>query len=353
VITGSPDTPGGRGGGAEERTKEPAVQLRGLRKTYAGARRRPARVALDGLDLRIERGERVALLGANGSGKSTVLTILSRTIAADGGEAKALGFDLRDARAGGGSARGYLAGLGVVFQHAALDGLLSVRENLRTHAALLGWSRARADERIAALARVMGFADRLDDRVGTLSGGLARRADLGRALMSRPRLLLLDEPTAGLDPAARAEFLDVLFGMGMGAGEAVAGAEGPTVLLSTHLMDEAERADRVVMLAAGRVVADGTPASLRAAVGGMVLRVGGLAADEAGDAALARLGWSRVVDASSRRFRAGPGADVGEATRLLVASGAAVEVGPPTLEDAYHVHTGTSLRAGRGAEGET
>ncbi len=283
-------------------------------------------VALDGVSLRSPRGAGIALLGPNGAGKSTLLRMLNRLDRPDAGTIRVLGEDVR---AGG---RGHLAELGVVFQEPGLDGLLSVRENLELHAALSGLRRpAEACRRAAAEA---GLEDRLADRVATLSGGLRRRVDLARALLTRPRVLLLDEPMAGLDPSARQTLLELL---------AARRDDDPdlTILLSTHLLDVAERADRVVLLAEGRVVADGAPDTLRRDLGATLVSA---AID---DQDHLRRGGLDVRVVRGRAIAGGDPAAVEAAALALVRAGRAVQVGPPTLADVYAAHAGGSLEPER------
>jgi ABC-2 type transport system ATP-binding protein len=228
----------------------PALEVRGL------VARHGARTALDGVDVAAAPGERVALLGPNGAGKSTLLSVLATLHPGAGGSARVAGFDVAA------EPDAVRRRLGVVFQGPSLDRKLTLEENLRLLGRLYGLSgRAHAERAREALERV-GLADRARDRVATLSGGLARRVELARALLSRPALLLLDEPTAGLDPVARAEFWAALES---------ACAQGTAALYATHQGEEAERARRVLVLDRGRVVAEGEPDSLKAAVGGDVI----------------------------------------------------------------------------------
>ena len=210
-------------------------------------------VALDSVTFEIAPGTRLALLGENGSGKTTLLRAVSTLLRPDHGRIYVHGVD---ALAGAASAR---RRLGVVFQSPALDPALTVRESLRLQAALVGLDRATEAERIDEALADLGIADRADDRVGTLSGGLARRADLGRGLLHRPPLVLLDEPTTGLDPVARAALWDDL--------DRRRDRDGSAQVVATHLMDEAERADLVAILHRGRLVRLGAPAALKAEVG--------------------------------------------------------------------------------------
>jgi len=289
----------------------PLASLAGVERSYPG---RPApRVALAGVTLEIEAGEFVALLGPNGAGKSTLLRLLAGLDRPDSGEIHAPPR----------------ARLGVVFQKPALDRLLTVRENLALQAALFGLDR-RA-ERAEDAAAELGIADRLGDRVGTLSGGLARRADLARAMLTDPDLLLLDEPTAGLDHAARSAFLEAIDARRERS-------PGLAVILSTHLMDEAERAGRVVLMSEGRVVADGAPGELRAGLGrGPLLRAG---AEAAG-----RLDASRLEITEGPRGVTASGDDdaIEAAARALLAAGVPFEVAPPTLGDVYLARAGRAL----------
>jgi len=290
--------------------RQPVAAALGVRREFPATRRSPARAALDGVTLDVLPGEWIALLGANGSGKSTLLRILAGADAPTQGRANVMGLSP--------GARAARAHVGVVFQRPGLDPLLTVRENLALQGALFGLRAAPLADRIARAAADLSIADRLDDRVGSLSGGLQRRADLARALIATPRLLLVDEPTAGLDPRARAEFLDALARLRQGSGAAI--------VMSAHHMDEAERADRVVMLAHGKVVADDSPARLRARLGPAMLR-----AEGAPDAApYAGASPEALADAAQR----------------LIRSGVPFSFAPPTLADVYESLTGASLNAG-------
>ncbi|HYE02822.1 MAG TPA: ABC transporter ATP-binding protein [Phycisphaerales bacterium] len=332
---------------ASERQARPevAVEFVGVSRTYpARGRSGTPRVALADLDLHIPSGQRLALLGPNGSGKTTLLRLIALMDRPDSGTGAVLGCDA-GAPPGSAAARAARARLGVVFQAAALDRLLTVRENLLAQASLFGLRGPAARGSVERAAGLLVLSDRLDDRFATLSGGLARRADLARALLHDPDMLLLDEPTAGLDPRSREEFLDTL--------EAVASTPRPgrprvTILLSTHLMDEAQRAQRVVMLDRGRLVADGAPAALRRDIGGLVLRC-----DPPGEAAasralglLAQAGLLPERQPSGRILaRAdGTGPDqLGATLAALARAGVAVEIGPATLGDVFLARTGRLL----------
>ena len=207
--------------------------------------------ALGGVTLTVGGHERVALLGRNGSGKTTLLRIASTQLRPSAGQVAVAGHDVV---AEPDAVRQHL---GVVFQSPALDPALTAREALRLQAALVRLDRADVAGRVADALADAGLEDRADDRIGTFSGGMARRLDLARGLLHRPSLALLDEPTTGLDPLARDAFWAVL-DRRRGDGSQV---------VATHAMDEAARCDRVVILDAGRVVADGTPDALTASLG--------------------------------------------------------------------------------------
>jgi ABC-2 type transport system ATP-binding protein len=228
----------------------PAIEARGLVARYGD------RIALAGVDLTVAPGERVALLGPNGAGKSTLLSVLATLHPLAGGIARVTGIDVAADPA---AAR---RRLGVVFQGPSLDRKLTVEENLRLLGRLYGLSGERLRGRVTESLAAVGLAERRRDRVLTLSGGLARRLELARALLARPDVLLLDEPTGGLDPAARAEFWAAL---------AAASEQGTAVLFATHQGEEADRAHRVLVFDQGRIVAEGDPDTLKAAVGGDVI----------------------------------------------------------------------------------
>jgi len=215
------------------------------------------RLALDALSLHLPRGQFVALLGPNGAGKSTLFQLLTGLFSPCAGEVRIAGFDLRR------HARAALARIGVVFQQQSLDLDLSVRRNLRLHADLHGLPRAQSRARIASDCGRAGLAHDLERPVRELSGGSRRKVELVRALLHGPQLLLMDEPTVGLDPKSRRDLID-------GVHEEVR-CRGMTVLWATHLVAEAEGADRVLVLHRGELLADGTPAEVTAALGGPTL----------------------------------------------------------------------------------
>ncbi len=295
------------------------VEIVGLRREYR-SRRRSVR-ALDGVDLAVRTGSMVALLGPNGSGKSTLIRLLVGADKPDAGTAKVFGIDA--GRLGRQRAR-----IGVVFQTLSLDPLLTVRENLVTHAAILGAPRDAVDQ----TAKLVGVADRLDDRVGTLSGGLARRVDLARAVLHGPELLILDEPTTGLDHEARASLLKTL--------DRLKREQGVNLLLSTHQMDEAERADEVVLMNEGTIAASGPPDDLRRRLGTHVIRAADTPEMRKAAGALDIKPNGRQIVISGDEDR------IADTARALVAADLPFEFGPPTLGDVYLHMTGRRLTEG-------
>ncbi len=204
--------------------------------------------ALDRVGLSVEQGGFVALLGINGAGKTTLFSLITRLYDSIEGRIEVQGHDVR--RDPGPA----LAAMGVVFQSRALDADLTVAQNLAYHASLHGIGPGQARVRTAEVLEQVDLADKGSARVATLSGGQTRRAEIARALMHRPRLLLLDEATAGLDPRARAEVARLVRGL--------VAREGVGVLWATHLFDEIEGGDQVVVLHRGRVLAAGPAAGI-------------------------------------------------------------------------------------------
>ena len=225
----------------------PALLLDNVVKTYGPIR------AVDGVSFRAHAGEFIALLGPNGAGKSTLFQLLSGLFVPDSGRIEVMGHDMsRDPVPA-------LARLGIVFQQPTLDLELSVTANLLFHAGLHGIPRAVAKPRIEEELAQLGLEERAHDKTAQLSGGNRRRVELARALLHEPRVLLMDEPTVGLDPASRSDLLKLLLTMRR---------ERPVaVLWATHLCDEVPDADRVIVLHRGKVLADTTPAQFVASAG--------------------------------------------------------------------------------------
>jgi ABC-2 type transport system ATP-binding protein len=305
------------------------IEVRSLRKTYAGGVE-----AVRGIDFDVGRGEVFGLLGPNGAGKSTTIGMLTTTIRPTSGSASLDGFDV---------AREPLAARrvsSVVFQEAVVDRGLTGRRHLELHARLWRVEPREAKRRIDDVAAALGLGGLIDRAVGSYSGGERRRLELARALVSRPRVLFLDEPTVGLDPLIRHELLDLIGGL--------KSRDELTILVTTHYLDEAERlCDRLAIMHAGRIVALDTPRALKAELGRellelrvdgdapaalAVLRDHGIAHDDAflvGSTVTVPLNGHTSTDAI---------AVVGE-LRLA----ASVTSRPPTLDDVYLRLTGGRL----------
>jgi ABC-2 type transport system ATP-binding protein len=289
-----------------------------------------SRLALSNVNFEVKAGEIFGLLGPNGGGKSTLFRILSTMMVPTGGRAEVAGHDVaRDPAA-------VRRAIGVVFQTQSLDKALTVAENLRAQGHLYGLSGPKLRDRIAQVLDRLGLADRRNDIVETLSGGLKRRVEIAKGLLHRPVVLLMDEASTGLDPGARRELWQYV--------EELRSREGVTILLTTHILDEADRCDRLALLHQGRVVAEGTPAHLRSRIGGDVVVL------EAGDVAeLARRietrfglkpslvdGMLRVEIANGHRF-------ITEVVEAFPGAIDSVGLHKPTLEDVFIRETGALI----------
>ena len=290
------------------------------------------RRALDALDLSIDEGEIFALLGPNGGGKTTLFRLLSTLIPLQEGSVRILGLDASRQAA---LVRGRI---GVVFQAPSLDKKLTVIENLRHQGHLYGMSGrpllVRTDEMLARLR----LSDRKRDRVETLSGGLRRRVELAKGLLHHPRLLLLDEPSTGLDPAARADLWDYL--------HEVRKNDGVTVVLTTHLLEEADKADRLAILHQGRLVALGKPSALRSAIGGDSITIETDAPGELAESITRDLGLAaRVMDGGVRLEQAEGHRMIAKLVEAFPGRIKAITLGRPTLEDVFIARTGHRFRS--------
>lgn len=210
--------------------------------------------AVQDLSFCVREGELFAFLGVNGAGKSTTINIICGQLAKDSGKVFVDGTDLDD------NVHFAKRSIGVVFQNSVLDRALSVWDNLQCRAALYGIVGSAFEKRVNELAQALDFQDLLKRAVGKLSGGQRRRIDIARALLHKPRILILDEPTTGLDPQTRKTLWSVIFNLQK--------AENMTVLLTTHYMEEAAEADFVVIIDGGKIVAEGTPLDLKNAYSG-------------------------------------------------------------------------------------
>ena len=236
------------------------IEIRGLSKSFGEVK------AVRDLSFRVKEGELFAFLGVNGAGKSTTINIMCGQLGKDSGTVTVNGMDLdRDVSA-------IKRELGVVFQGSVLDGPLTVRDNLESRAALYGITGADFRKRLAELTELLELKDLLGRTVGKLSGGQRRRIDVARALLHRPKILVLDEPTTGLDPQTRKLLWNVIADLRK--------KEGMTVFLTTHYMEEAAEADYVVILDSGRIAAEGTPLTLKNTYTGDFITIYGITEDE-------------------------------------------------------------------------
>jgi ABC-2 type transport system ATP-binding protein len=288
------------------------------------------RFALSKVSFEVKKGEVFGLLGPNGGGKSTLFRILSTMMVPTEGRAIIAGHDVERDPA---SVR---RTVGVVFQTQSLDKALTVEENLRAQGHLHGLSGAKLRERMEFATKSLGLADRRRDVVETLSGGLRRRVEIAKALLHRPQVLLMDEASTGLDPAARRDLSRHV--------EELREREGVTILLTTHILEEADRCDRLVLLHQGNIVAHGSPAELRAGIGGDVVVLE--SADTAGLAAGIEQrfgvkptlvdGQVRVEMQSGHRF-------IAEVVEAFPGAIESVGLHKPTLEDVFVRETGAGI----------
>jgi ABC-2 type transport system ATP-binding protein len=298
-----------------------AVRIEGLSHRYGD------RQALAGVAFKIDEREIFGLLGPNGGGKTTLFRILATLLPLQEGAAAVLGDDLRT------RPHAIRSRIGVTFQSPSLDPRLTVFENLKHQGHLYGLSGRELRNRVAELMDRLRLDDRARDRVESLSGGLKRRVEIAKGLLHDPQLLLLDEPSTGLDPGARHDLWQLLTQLRRD--------DGVTVLVTTHLMEEAERCDRLGILDRGRLVALGTPDELRASIGGDCLTIETDGPDELAGRIAARFGVEPQRIGRQLRIERENGHEL---LRDLVAAFpqevTAVSLAKPTLEDVFIARTG-------------
>jgi len=298
-----------------------AIQVESLSHRYGD------RLALDSISFDVRTAEIFGLLGPNGSGKTTLFRILSTLMVPTSGRARIAGFDPVS------QPNEVRRRIGVVAQAQSVDVKLTAAENLMHQGHLYGIRGARLKRRIAEMLERVGLSDRANDLVETLSGGMQRRVELAKGLMHRPSVLLLDEPTTGLDPGARR---DLWLYLG-----SLREQEGVTVLVTTHLMEEAERCNRLAILSQGKLVGLGTPAELKSEIGGDVIQFESEQPAALAERILQRFGIVSSVDENVVRLERPQGhrfaADVMEAFPGEIRS---VNISRPTLEDVFVNRTG-------------
>jgi ABC-2 type transport system ATP-binding protein len=297
-----------------------AIETEGLGRDYGDVR------ALDALDLAVPRGAVVGLLGPNGAGKTTAMLLLATLLSPTRGSARVFGHDVGRERAA------VRRRLGLLFQETTVDGLLTPEENLLFAARLAGLGGRLARAAVADTIERVGLGARAQRPARELSGGWRRMLDIARATLHQPDLLILDEPTVGLDPEHREVIWSLL--------DAQRRVHGTTVLFSTHYLAEAEPADRVLLLAQGKVVAEDAPGALRAELGEGIAEIEGPGAERLARA-LRGLGSARVVLRTGRGYRVGI---AGEREPVVELAGKAPGIErfalrPTSLEDVYFART--------------
>ena len=302
---------------------EDIIRIEHLSKSFGEVK------AVQDLSFRVKEGELFAFLGINGAGKSTTINIMCGQLGKDGGSVEIDGADLDH------NLDHIKRELGVVFQNSVLDAALSVRDNLQSRAALYGIRGAEFAQRLTELAKLLDFENILNRPVGKLSGGQRRRIDIARALLHRPRILVFDEPTTGLDPQTRKLLWDVVTELRK--------REKLTVFLTTHYMEEAVDADYVIILDGGKIAGEGTPLELKNTYAGDFVTLYGV--EESDVKALGRAytavrdGWRIEVP------------NTGEATKLILENPALFtdyEITKGKMDDVFLAVTGKKLIGGEG-----
>lgn len=297
-----------------------------------------SRTALDDLSLSINTGEIFVFLGPNGSGKTTLFRLLSTLIPLQTGEITVLGYRLRN------DARAIRGRLGVVFQAPSLDKKLTVAENLHHQGKLYGLRGAALRQRCDEMLHALGIADRAGDLAETLSGGMRRRVDLAKGLLHRPQLVLLDEPSTGLDPGARSDLWKYL--------HALREAQEVTIVLTTHLLDEAERADRIAIMHHGRLAALDTPAVLQASVGGDSITIHADDPEKLAEAINAKFSCQATVVGGNVRLEQPEGHRwIAKLVDAFPTEIQTITLGKPTLEDVFIARTGHRFWSAEGNDG--
>ncbi len=300
---------------------ENVIEISRLSKSFGDIK------AVDDLSFKVKKGELFAFLGVNGAGKSTTISILCGQLEKDSGSVIVCGENIES------SPKSISRRLGVVFQSSVLDSALTVRDNLSSRAALYGINGKAFEKRLSEISGLLGFSDLLSRAVGKLSGGQRRRIDIARALLHEPEILVLDEPTTGLDPQTRKLMWNVITELRK--------KEKMTVFLTTHYMEEAADADYVVILDSGKIAAEGTPVELKNKYTGDFITFYG--ADES---AVRELGFPCETLRGSVRVSVASSA---EATSLIIARPelfSDYEITKGKMDDVFLAVTGKKLTGG-------
>lgn len=304
-----------------EITMERIIDIKNLNKSFGDVK------AVQNLSFCVKRGEFFAFLGENGAGKSTTISIICNQLKKDSGEVTVCGEAVE------GSNDVISRKLGVVFQSSVLDAPLTVKDNLESRAALYGISGDAFKTRLDELSKLLDFQDLLSRTVGKLSGGQRRRIDIARALLHKPEILVLDEPTTGLDPQTRKLLWDVVSGLRRD--------EGMTVFLTTHYMEEAAEADYVVILDHGKIAAEGTPLMLKNSYTGDFITVYGKTEEEI---SVLNKPYTAIRDGYKIQI-----SGTSEATELIVAHPSLFsdyEITKGKMDDVFLAVTGKKLSGG-------
>jgi len=304
---------------------DPIVEINGLTFAYGD------RVALDDLSLRVNAGEIFGLLGPNGSGKTTLFRILSTLVDIPPGKVRILGFDPAQDR------NAIRTRIGVVFQSPSLDKQLTAEENLIHQGHLYGLRGADLRRRTQAALAAVGLSERSTELVGKFSGGMRRRVEVAKGLLHHPRVLLLDEPSTGLDPSARIDMWRHL--------RQINSEADVTILVTTHLMEEADRCSRLAIMERGRLLACDTPAALKDRIGGDVISITTSSPAEVRSLLRERFGIeAQEVDGVLRLERRSGHQFVPQLIEAAPGLIDSISVGKPTLEDVFIQLTGQRLR---------
>lgn len=306
-----------------------AVTLTHLSHAYPARGKNPGRHALNDVSLTVPRGTIYGLLGPNGGGKSTLFRILSTALVPTQGDVHIFGVDVIKQAS---LARPLC---GVVFQNPSLDKKLTVTENLRHHGHLYGLSGSALVEKIQIALKRLSLSDRANDLVETLSGGLARRVEIAQGLLHNPQLLIMDEPSTGLDPGARREMWDFLFDLKK---------SGITILLTTHLMDEGDKCDDIMILHEGRTVAQGSPEALKKKIGGDIIAIQSADAETLVKSIKTNWNLNAVILGGTVRVEIQDGHKfVPQLIESFPGKISSVQLGKPTLEDVFVRETGQTF----------
>jgi ABC-2 type transport system ATP-binding protein len=312
----------------------PAIEVDDLTKTYGEIE------AVRGVSFTVGRGEVFGFLGPNGAGKSTTINMLCTLARPTSGSARVSGFDVAAERD---DVRRHI---GLVFQDQTLDGYLTAEQNLRMHAELYGIDAGVVPARMRQMLEMVDLWDRRDQPVMTFSGGMKRRLEIARGLLHSPRVLFLDEPTIGLDPQTRSSIWTYI--------RALQEAEGTTIFMTTHYMDEAELCDRIAIIDRGEVVVLDTPEALKASVGADRVTLGTADDDDALTALRDRFGIEAAMAEGAVTFHVESGeAFVPRLFAELDVPITSVAVSRPTLDDVFMRYTGSTIRdaeAGGGSD---